>query len=63
MKKIILLALSFCCFTIVNAQVSFTTQALSTNGTAGAVVDMDGDHLDDVVAVTATHINIHYHLL
>ena len=60
MKKIILLALSFCCFTIVNAQVSFTTQALSTNGTERAVVDMDGDHLDDVVAVTATNINIHY---
>ncbi|MGB6268988.1 MAG: FG-GAP-like repeat-containing protein [Olleya sp.] len=42
------------------APVTFTQQGLSTNGTNRAVVDMNGDHLDDVVAVTATNINIHY---
>lgn len=44
------------------APVSFTQQAVSTNGTNRAVVDMNGDHLDDIVAVTATNINIHYQL-
>ncbi len=44
------------------APITFTQQALATNGTNRAVVDMNGDHLDDVVAVTATNININYQL-
>ena len=44
------------------APVTFTQQTLPTTGTNRAVVDMNGDFLDDVVAVTATNININYQL-
>ena len=40
------------------APVEFTTSAISVTGTSRAVVDMNGDYLDDIVAVTATNINI-----
>lgn len=40
--------------------VSFTTQSISTSGSPLAVVDMNGDHLDDVVSVTASNVNINY---
>ncbi|WP_397364057.1 FG-GAP-like repeat-containing protein [Olleya sp. R77988] len=42
------------------APVTFTQQNLSTNGSNRAVVDMNGDHLDDVVAISATNVNINY---
>ena len=37
--------------------ITFTPVTVPTNGTVG-VCDMDGDHLDDVVSVTATNIRI-----
>lgn len=62
MKKIMLFVMTCFSLTLMNAQLSFTTEALATTGTSRAVVDMDGDHLDDVVSVTNTNVNIFYQL-
>ncbi|QAA80715.1 T9SS type A sorting domain-containing protein [Aequorivita sp. H23M31] len=43
-----------------NAQVSFTAVPISTSGSERAVVDMNGDMLDDLVSVSATNIQIFY---
>src|SRR5690606_18510739 len=59
MKKILTLFLAMIFFGIGNAQVSFTPAPISTNGAERAVVDMNGDFLDDVVSVTATNIQIY----
>lgn len=59
MKKItFLLGLLFCLS--LQAQISFTTETLSTTGTNRAVVDMNGDFLDDVVSIENNNINIFY---
>lgn len=42
------------------ASVGFTSMPVSTSGSAWAVVDMNGDHLDDVVSITASNIRIAY---
>jgi len=42
--------------------VTFTNQSISTTGTNRAVVDMNGDYLDDIVSINATNINIQYQL-
>ncbi|MCB9170331.1 MAG: VCBS repeat-containing protein [Flavobacteriales bacterium] len=44
---------------IVNA-VNFTPTSIPATGTVSCVVDMNGDHLDDVVGVTSTNININF---
>ena len=44
----------------VNSMINFTAQSIGISGSALAVVDMDGDGLDDLVAVTSTNINIHH---
>ena len=38
--------------------VTFSPQSLSTSGTNRAVVDMNGDYLDDVVSISSTNVNI-----
>ncbi|WP_223032392.1 FG-GAP-like repeat-containing protein [Hanstruepera marina] len=40
------------------APVEFTTQNISTTGTNRAIVDMNGDYLDDIVSISSTNINI-----
>ena len=60
MKKTFLFLLLGACITITQAQVTFSTTSFPTNGTDKAVVDMNGDHLDDVVAVSSTNVNIFY---
>ncbi len=40
------------------APVTFTVQSVSTVGTNRAVVDMNGDFLDDIVSIGSTNINI-----
>ena len=40
--------------------VTFSVQGLSTTGTDLAVVDMNGDGLDDTVSVTSSNLNIHF---
>ncbi len=78
MKKITLLLMSFALFGISNAQdnlngtsnnpasksgtISFTTEPLATTGWNRAVVDMNGDFLDDVVSIENTNVNIFYQL-
>ncbi len=48
--------------TLVPARVNFSRQDMNIGGYDLAVVDMDGDHLDDIVSVTSTNVNIHYQL-
>lgn len=43
-------------------QLTFTAQSVSTNGSRLAMVDMNGDYLDDLISVTANNININYQL-
>ncbi|WP_157811578.1 FG-GAP-like repeat-containing protein [Lacinutrix sp. Bg11-31] len=38
--------------------ISFSTQSISTTGTNRAVVDMNGDNLDDIVSINDNNINI-----
>lgn len=61
MKKITL-SLAFGLATLlVNAQdVSFTIENIATTGSERALVDMNGDHLDDIVSVTSTNVQIFY---
>lgn len=64
MKKIILCVLAFSAMGTLNAQesgglpVTFSAMGLSTSGTNRAVVDMNGDFLDDVVSISSTNVNI-----
>lgn len=44
------------------APVTFTTQSISTSGNNLAVVDMNGDHLDDIVSINTTSVNIQFQL-
>ncbi|MEM7185593.1 MAG: FG-GAP-like repeat-containing protein [Bacteroidota bacterium] len=60
MKRIILLGLLIASAQFMQAQITFTTASVSTNGSDRAVVDMNGDFLDDIVSVTGTNIQIHY---
>lgn len=39
---------------------TFTTSSVSTTGTNRAVVDMNGDFLDDIVSTGTTNVNIQY---
>ena len=41
-----------------NGVLSFTSENVPTSGNSMAVVDMNGDHLDDIVSVTATNVQI-----
>jgi len=43
-------------------RVNFATQPISIDNFDLTVVDMDGDHLDDIVAISSTNVNIHYQL-
>jgi len=42
------------------APVTFTIQGVNTSGTNRAVVDMNGDFLDDIVSISSTNVNILY---
>ncbi|WP_299683044.1 FG-GAP-like repeat-containing protein [uncultured Dokdonia sp.] len=43
-------------------QLTFTAQSTTTSGSRIAMVDMNGDYLDDLVSVSASNININYQL-
>lgn len=60
MKKIILLGLLLTGSQLVFGQVTFTSQSISTTGSNRAVVDMNGDFLDDIVSITGTNIQIYH---
>nr|WP_321233823.1 FG-GAP-like repeat-containing protein [uncultured Psychroserpens sp.] len=50
-------------FTTLNpARVNFIQQPMPIGGYDLTVVDMNGDHLDDIVSGSATNVNIHYQL-
>ncbi|WP_186991457.1 FG-GAP-like repeat-containing protein [Constantimarinum furrinae] len=65
-NKLLLLALILSVGTIwaqnnnESGTISFTSQSFPTNGNFRAVVDMNGDYLDDIVSIQATNINIFY---
>jgi hypothetical protein len=42
--------------------ISFTNQTISTDGNGLAIVDMNGDHLDDIVAINGSNVNIQFQL-
>ncbi|MDG5490993.1 FG-GAP-like repeat-containing protein [Psychroserpens sp. SPM9] len=44
------------------ARVNFTTESMSIGGYDLTVVDMDGDHLDDIVSASTNNVNVHYQL-
>ena len=65
MKKIILSILALTTVGAVFAQesgtvdpVSFGFTSVSTSGSNRAVVDMNGDFLDDIVSISSTNVNI-----
>lgn len=48
--------------TLSPARVNFIQQPMPISGYDLTVVDMNGDHLDDIVSGTASNVNIHYQL-
>ncbi|WP_040279521.1 FG-GAP-like repeat-containing protein [Psychroserpens damuponensis] len=48
--------------TLVDARVNFSTQNMSIGNYDLTVVDMNGDHLDDIVSASSTNVNVHYQL-
>ncbi len=58
MKKIISFVLLAFIAQLSFAQLSFTTENVATTGSDRGLVDMNGDHLDDIVSVTSTNIQI-----
>jgi hypothetical protein len=62
MKKIILLLVLCIFINEVSAQVTFTNESISIVGSERAVVDMNGDNLDDIVSVSSSNVNVHYQL-
>ena len=48
--------------TLIPSRVDFSLQAMGISGYDLTVVDMNGDHLDDIVSVSSTNVNIHYQL-
>lgn len=63
MKKLLLLSAFFAGICFASAQpVTFTNQSISTTGSERAVVDMNGDFLDDIVSISSTNVNVFYQL-
>ncbi|WP_299333073.1 FG-GAP-like repeat-containing protein [uncultured Psychroserpens sp.] len=48
--------------TLTPSRVNFITESMPISGYDLTVVDMNGDHLDDIVSATSTNVNIHYQL-
>ncbi|MEM5565744.1 FG-GAP-like repeat-containing protein [Psychroserpens sp. AS72] len=48
--------------TLVDSRVNFSTQAMSIGNYDLTVVDMNGDHLDDIVSASSNNVNVHYQL-
>lgn len=60
MKKLLFLSALITVSLTGFSQVSFTPQAIGTNHSDRAVVDMNNDFLDDVISVSTTNIQIFY---
>ena len=48
--------------TSMDMRVNFATQPITVDNFDYTVVDMNGDHLDDIVSVSSANVNIHYQL-
>jgi hypothetical protein len=48
--------------TLVDSRVNFSTQPMSANDYDLTVVDMNGDHLDDIISVSQNSVKVHYQL-
>jgi len=44
--------------TLLSSRINFSTESITVNGYDLAVVDMNGDFLDDIVGVSSTNVNI-----
>ena len=62
MKSIFTFATYFAFCAMAFGQISFTGQSIGTNRSDRAVVDMNGDFLDDVVSVAMSSIQVFYQL-
>lgn len=62
MKKLLFSIIALFLIQLSVAQVSFTSQSISTGGEDRAVVDMNGDFLDDIVSVSTTNVQIYEQL-
>jgi hypothetical protein len=48
--------------TLVDSRVNFSTQSMAANNYDLTVVDMNGDHLDDIVSISSTSVKVHYQM-
>lgn len=48
--------------TLLDSRVNFSTQSISIGNYDLTVVDMNGDHLDDIVSASSSNVNVHYQL-
>ena len=62
MKSLFTFATYFAFCTMAFGQISFTGESIGTNRSDRAVVDMNGDFLDDVVSVAMSSIQVFYQL-
>lgn len=60
MKKFKLLLFALFLSGLASAQVTFSTQSIGTNHSDRGIVDMNGDHLDDVISVSGNTVQIFY---
>ena len=60
MKSLFTLATLIACTATAFGQISFTPEFIDTNRSDRAVVDMNGDFLDDIVSVATSSIQIFY---
>ncbi len=58
MKKTILWGALMTVFPLIAQEVTFTSQNIATIGYSRAIVDMNGDHLDDIISVSNNNIQI-----
>lgn len=48
--------------TLIDSRVNFSKQSMTSNGYDLTVIDMDGDHLDDIVSITSNSVKVHYQM-
>ena len=60
MKSIFTLATIIACTATALGQISFSGQGIGTSRSDRAVVDMNGDFLDDIVSVATSSVQVFY---
>ncbi len=60
MKKTILLGTLMAVFPLMAQEVTFTTQDINTLNASRTIVDMNGDHLDDIVSASSDFLEVFF---